>query len=269
MNLFSRYIEFLGRRTESEIEMAVASFLPRNSKIKFLDCGSDNGIKTINRANIIGTSHVWGIERVKERVKLARKNNLKVYTTNLNRVFLFENDSINCITATEVIEHLRDVDNFLSECKRVLKKDGSVIISTENLAGWQNVFSLILGNQPYTGPYLSKFFSVVDRPSGKFYNCSRKITLLSVNELNCFELAEGVAEDTMGLPMVVHKHSLPMDPHLNVMTRKALVRLLKMYGFSRIESVGIGFLPLPYPLSWVMSYVDKNHASYVVVKAVK
>ena len=25
-----------------------------------------------------------------------------------------------------------------------------------------------------------------------------------MNELNCFELAEGVAEDTMGLPMVVH-----------------------------------------------------------------
>jgi 2-polyprenyl-3-methyl-5-hydroxy-6-metoxy-1,4-benzoquinol methylase len=234
MNLFSKYIEFLGKRTENEIEMAVTNFLPRNPRFKFLDCGCDNGIKTIKRAKTIGTSQIWGIESIKERAKLARKSNLKVCMTNLNNTFPFKNNSFNCITATEVIEHLSNVDNFLSECKRVIKKRGILIISTENLAGWQNVFSLILGNQPYTGPYLSKKFSVVTRPSGKFY-----------------------------------RHQLPMDPHLNVMTLKALVRLLKMYGFSKIEFVGVGFLPLPYPLSWVMSHVDRNHASYFVVKAMK
>lgn len=234
MNLFSKYIEFLGKRTEKEIEIAVANFLPKNSKTKFLDCGCDNGTKTTNRAKVIGTSLVWGIESIKERVKQAKANKLKVYTANLNKTFPLKNDSINCITATEVIEHLSDVDNFLSECKRVLKKGGSIIISTENLAGWQNIFSLILGNQPYTGPYLSKFFSAVARPSGKFY-----------------------------------KHLLPMDPHLNVMTLKALVRLLKMYGFNKIQSVGIGFLPIPHPLSWFMAHLDRNHASYIVVKAIK
>lgn len=234
MYFFSKYIEFLGQRTENEIEATVASFLPRSIRIKYLDCGCDNGIKTINRAKIIGTSEVWGIESIKERAKQARKNNLTVYITNLNHKFSFKNNSIDCITATEVIEHLIDVDNFLSECKRVLKKGGSVIISTENLAGWQNVFSLVLGNQPYTGPYISRFFSAVARPSGKFY-----------------------------------KHLLPMDPHLNVMTLKALIRLLKMYGFSKIESIGVGFLPIPYPFSWILSRFDKNHASYVVVKAMK
>ena len=200
MNLLSKYVEFLGIRTENEIENAVSNFLPNGSNIKYLDCGCDNGIKTINRARTIRTSKIWGIESINARAKVARKNNLSVYISNLNRKFPIKSNLLDCITATEVVEHLSDVDNFLSECKRVLKKGGSVIISTENLAGWQNIFSLVLGNQPYTGPYLSKVFSAVARPSGKFY-----------------------------------KHPLPMDPHLNVMTLKALIRLLKLYGFNNIE----------------------------------
>lgn len=40
--------------------------------------------------------------------------------------------SFDCIVAGELIEHLQKPPSFLEECKRVLKKDGTLIITTPN-----------------------------------------------------------------------------------------------------------------------------------------
>src|SRR3989339_769870 len=128
----------------------------------------------------------------------------------LNLKWSVKSKSFDVITATEVIEHLIDLDNFFSEVKRALKDRGKLIISTENLAGYHNIFTLLLGNQPYTGPYLSRRFSVSRGPSSEFYD-------------------KGI--------------SGYMNPHINVMTYKALILILKKYGFTILKNQGVGFYP--------------------------
>jgi len=57
----------------------------------------------------------------------------------------FKNSSIDVVLALEVIEHLPNDVYFLSECRRVLKKSGRLILSTPNLAFVRDRVYLLLG----------------------------------------------------------------------------------------------------------------------------
>lgn len=234
MKFLNKYINYLGQVAEGEIEKQVVKLLPQGKKIVYLDLGCGDGSKTIERAAWIGTTNVLGIEVEKNRAKKAEKKKVKIYTTDLDKKWPFANKSIDCITATEVVEHLVDLDRFFSEVRRVLKPSGKVIISSENLAAYHNILALILGNQPYTGPYLSRIYSIGSHSNAKYYS------LKDENYVN---------------------------PHLNVMTIKALRKLLQKNGFKVISVRGIAFYPFPPFLSHFMSKIDKYHSSYGVVAA--
>ena len=49
------------------------------------------------------------------------------------------------VHANQVIEHVFDLDRFVSEIKRVLAPGGRAIICTENIASWHSVAALFLG----------------------------------------------------------------------------------------------------------------------------
>jgi len=57
----------------------------------------------------------------------------------------------------QVIEHLLNKDFLLEEVHRVLKKGGLFILATENIASIDNIFSLILGQEPVTQVTSSKY----------------------------------------------------------------------------------------------------------------
>lgn len=234
MKLLNRYINYLGKVAEGEIEKQVSNFLPHRERITYLDVGCGDGSKTIKRAACIGTATILGIEIEKAKVKEAKTRKVKIYEADLNKKWPFADNSVDCITATEVIEHLVDLDLFLSEVKRVLKPRGKIIISSENLAAYHNILALILGNQPYTGPYLSKIYPIGNRDSAQYYNRNSK---------------------NVG------------NPHLNVMTIKALKKLLQKNNFRVIAVQGVSYYPLPPLLSHIMSRLDVYHASYGIILA--
>jgi len=72
----------------------------------------------------------------------------------LNSPFLIE-EKFDTVIATEVIEHLWNADNFLSECHRILNEDGILILSTPNVKYWKTRLRLLFG------------FSVFDEESYK------------------------------------------------------------------------------------------------------
>lgn len=53
------------------------------------------------------------------------------------------------IVCAEIIEHLKNTDQFIQEAQRILKDDGDLIITTPNLASYLNRFLLLFGYQPY------------------------------------------------------------------------------------------------------------------------
>jgi len=54
-------------------------------------------------------------------------------------------EKFDTVIATEVIEHLWNVDNFLNECYSILNKNGIFILSTPNIKYWKNRIDLLFG----------------------------------------------------------------------------------------------------------------------------
>lgn len=231
--MLGNYIKKLGKEYEKLIEQEVLRNLRKYSPVKtYLDLGADDGKKTLERARVLKCKNTVGVEVESSRAKKARKAGVKIVTSDLNKKWAVKTSSVDVITATEVIEHMVDVDNFLGEARRVLKKGGKLIISTENLAAYHNIFALIIGNQPYTGPYLSRKYPIGHRPNAKYYQ----------NNMN-----------------------MTMYPHLNVMTFKALKQLFEAYGFKIRSEKGVGVYPLSAGIANVMSQIDRYHSSYIVI----
>lgn len=231
---FGKYIEYLGNSVDAELERQLLNLLLQGEKVIYLDIGCYDGKKTMGRARRIGTKNIKGIDLPTIGARIARKRGVEVVYADLDKKWPLKSNSIDCITATEVIEHMADTDNFLTEVTRVLKPGGTVIITTDNLAGYHNIFALILGNQPYTGPFLSRIYPIGHRPFAKYYT---------------------------------NKSYSQMRPHLNVMTARALRQLLTYYGFEIVNQGGAGMYPLPPFIANIAALIDKNHASHTLFSA--
>lgn len=60
-------------------------------------------------------------------------------------------ETIDLVVALDFIEHIIDPHNFASECMRVLKPGGRVLINTPNIQFWRHLHSLVVdGRFPHT-----------------------------------------------------------------------------------------------------------------------
>ena len=91
-----------------------------------------------------------GIEIDKSQAGKAAARGIEAITGDLNHKFELEDAIADGVIANQVIEHLYDTDNLLSEIWRVLKPGGVLVVSTEHLASWHNIFALLLGWQPFS-----------------------------------------------------------------------------------------------------------------------
>ena len=83
MGILGQYIQFLSRSAEFEIEKKVLSFLPRGESLVYLDLGCDDGAKSLERSQKIGTNNILGVEVVSSRAKEAESKNIKVIKVDL------------------------------------------------------------------------------------------------------------------------------------------------------------------------------------------
>lgn len=120
----------------------IFSLLEYNPFALLLDLGCGNGKFTKAVAQKIGTKNVTFVD--------IEQDQPGVIKSDLNKKFPFKNNSYDVIISNQVIEHIQNTDNFISEIKRVLKVGGYAIISTENLSSWHNILALILGLQPFS-----------------------------------------------------------------------------------------------------------------------
>ena len=76
------------------------------------------------------------------------KGNDRVLPGDINKETLFNTKEFDIIFAGEIIEHSYDDSRFLRECKRMLKDDGIMILTTPNLVSLKNRFLMLLGKEP-------------------------------------------------------------------------------------------------------------------------
>ena len=195
----------------------------------FLDLGCDTGSFSLKIADKIRTKNIFGVEIVPERIVVAQDRGIQVKNFDLNQKFSFPDNHFDAIHANQVIEHLIDSDNFLSEIHRVLKPGGYAVISTENLSSWCNIFASIMGWQVFS-----------------LTNFSTKA--LSIG--NPFSLHRG------------KKVEYSSWNHVRIYNVFGLKEYFEVFGFKVEKIVGAGYFPLPS----ILGKIDPVHSHFISFK---
>jgi SAM-dependent methyltransferase len=206
--------------------------VPRRPDLKLVDLGCDDGVWTMQLAAQAGTTNVWGVEIVPERAAAAEQRGVRVARSDLAKPLPFADGSFDLLHANQVIEHVPDIDLFVSEIARVLRPRGRAILSTENGSSWVNIGASVLGWQIFS------------------------LTNVSAKRLG------------IGNPFALHRGErgdLPSWTHKTIFNFRGLKELCESYGLVDARILGAGYFPLPARLGTI----DPRHAHFITLTASK
>ena len=241
MSLLRSFREWLGRyllgvfrATERLNRDAILESLAGVNGTSLLDCGCGDGQFTVELAATVGSESVYGIEWDFGRLGVARSNGVAAVRADLNASWPFEDASFDVVHSNQVIEHLHSTDTFLRETHRVLKPGGMAVLSTNNMASWHNVASLIMGLQPPPMHVSSE--------------------VIAGNPLD---------------PLSGTRHPTAGDSHLRLFSFRGLRDLLEYHRFRLKSLVSVGYYPLSPAAAKVATRVDRWHGAFLVATLTK
>jgi SAM-dependent methyltransferase len=129
-------------------EMAVLRAMPRRPGCTLLDVGCADGQLTAHVARHVGAARTVGLELREDLLERAQARLDDARKADLNEPWPLPDESVDVLHSNQVIEHLPRTDHFMREVRRVLRHEGYALVSTNNLASWHNIVSLVLGLQP-------------------------------------------------------------------------------------------------------------------------
>jgi SAM-dependent methyltransferase len=228
-------MERLWADAEAAYRRKILEALPDDPRAMLLDVGCDDGFWTEELRRRLGAppQQVYGLEIVPSRSELARARGFDVRIGDLESRWPFSDRSVSIVHANQVIEHVKRLDHFVSEIKRVLAPGGIAIACTENLASWHNIGALALGYQPFSLTNISNM-----RPIGN--------------------------------PFALHAEEAPVGEswqHIHVVTLKALSDLFHAHGLIVEDAWGTGYHPLPGRVAAQMAKRDPRHAHFIGIVA--
>lgn len=125
----------------------VLKLIPDRGKV--LDVGCFNGFFMEKIKLDSPNLEVQGVDASSVAVKTCQVKGLNVIECDVENVLPFPDDYFDTVVAVELIEHLADTDSFLKEVKRVLKKDGYLILATPNFFSLARRIMTLFGVNPY------------------------------------------------------------------------------------------------------------------------
>lgn len=226
-------MEALFEQVDADYHRKILDILPHDPSLRLLDVGCDDGAWTAALAARMGVppGQVAGIEIVDERREQAQARGFDVRVGDIEDAWPFEAGSFDVIHANQVIEHVKRLDHFVDECKRVLRPGGLAVICTENLASWHNVAALVLGYQPFS----------VTNISGR---------------------------GNVGNPLALHEESsFESWQHIHVMSLDALRDVFLRGGFEIEQVFASGYYPAWGGVGSKLADRDPRHAHFIGVIA--
>lgn len=149
----------------------------KNNIIADLGCGYGNITKKIKKIN-----KIFSIDINKY------KDDINYIISDLNKDFPIGDNLLDIILSVELIEHLENPRHFLRQCKRCLKDNGTIIITTPNLTHFKARIKFLLKGVLYGFDDLEYEVSHHIRPVfiKDFYRMSEEIGL-SVLEVDKYK----------------------------------------------------------------------------------
>ena len=141
---------------EQFIRKRINDYSRDRRNLKILDVGCAEGKMTLKFLSGIrkNTFEIYGLDVLaKCRNKMIKYKNVDLEGGR----FPHTNNFFDIVYSNQVLEHILDKDNFISECNRVLKIGGLFILSTENIASFDNIVSVLFGQEPISQHTGSKF----------------------------------------------------------------------------------------------------------------
>lgn len=225
------YLNRVYRATEDLNKGAILDMIDPRPGGAFLDCGCGDGEFTRALADQAQAAEAWGVETVEHRAQAAEARGIRIARADLNERLPFEDSHFDVIHANQLLEHLHGTDDFLREIHRLLKPGGYILLSTNNLASWHNVVSLVLGMQPPPMHVSS-------------------------------EVIVGNALD----PYRNTRFGSREDSHLRIFSYQALADLCRYHGF-RVEVLRTaGYYPFPPAVARVLSAIDRRHGVFLIAR---
>ena len=105
----------------------VVELVSKVSPTKVLDipCGSGSLTEKLNSRGIAVIS-----SDIENMIKTNQENFIQ---SDMDKQLCFENESFDAVVSIDGIEHIRRQFDFIGECRRVLKRNGTLILSTPNI----------------------------------------------------------------------------------------------------------------------------------------
>lgn len=208
------------------------SLIEPQEKAKILDIGVYRAELIIERVKNIKKPEIYAIDMDDQAVNSCKKMGIKATKYNIEKGLPYNAKYFDIVSANQIIEHLVGIDLFISEIYRVLKPKGYLILSTENLSSWHNLFALLLGWQAFS------------------QHISTKKNVGNPLKLN-LELGN------------LHDH------HIKIFTPRGLKELAQMNHLKVEGQFGAGYYPFSGVLSKLLSKIDPIHSAFIGIKARK
>ncbi|HAY23155.1 MAG TPA: hypothetical protein DCY27_13540 [Desulfobacterales bacterium] len=128
-------LSFFRQKLETVVERMLRIGVEKDVAILDAGCGDGVLLKMLKAA---GFTNVWGADISPNRARRAcLVNGGRVVVTDLEKTGLGP-DSFKVIIASEILEHVPDVQNFLSNCRTMLCPGGFLMITTPSAIRWKD-----------------------------------------------------------------------------------------------------------------------------------
>lgn len=231
MKLINSYQKKIWQSSAELNNNILISYVNAKKTAKILDIGVFRGIIARERFVNIKNPEIHGVDVDDKALSSAKKFGINVKKYNIEKGLPYKANFFDIVSANQIIEHLIDVDLFMSEIHRVLKPKGYLILSTENLSSWHNLFALFMGWQAFS-QNISKVKNV-------------------------------------GNPLRIWGDKIGEDIHRQIFTFRGLKELAQVHKFKIENTFGAGYYPFFGTLSSLLSKADPIHCAFIGFKARK
>ena len=177
--------------------------------LKILDIGCGGGLLSEPLARL--GAKVTGIDPIKRNIEIAKhhlkKSKLNVKYYNFSPERFKSNNKYDVILNMEIVEHVQNVDLFIKQSSKFLKKSGTMFIATLNQTLKSYLFAIV------GAEYILKWLPIGTHDWQKFIKPDDLITICKKNSLNLKNI------DGMSFNPIIDKWKISNDRSVNYIAK--------------------------------------------------